>query len=242
MIELASTDSLCYLPSDEMAKYIEAKEEIEEYLNSLLVNVNSNLYRISSRIKSLNSVLGKLERKNFSPSFYNIIDNIHDISGIRVVFGEFDRETTLYEYDSCLENSSLDIIKKLASEKSKNPYNHQHNMTYYLIDRILNDNKYKVFVDKNGEVKNKDYIRNPKPSGYSSYHIILVASNGKCVEIQVRNLCQHLWSVLEHKVIYKNDSSVSPEEKIQFMNCANYINNFGFHGMNGKTLNYNSLV
>ena len=214
-----------YLPKDELELYIDAMNEIEGYLCSLLGNLDSNSYRTSSRIKSLDSVIGKLNKKEISYSTGNILDNIHDISGVRVVFGQFDNDISLKEFDSVLEDKSLESVELIADKKCENPYNRQNYMTYFLVDRILSDGKYRVFIDKNGDVKSKDYIREPKPSGYSSYHLILVASNGKCVEVQIRNLCQHLWSVLEHKVIYKNKAGASSEQKKSFKYFADFINN-----------------
>ncbi|MCL2576236.1 MAG: GTP pyrophosphokinase family protein [Defluviitaleaceae bacterium] len=56
----------------------------------------------------------------------------------------------------------------------------------------------------------KDYVTNPKPSGYRSYHIILevpVFYSGRIenvkAEIQIRTEAMNFWSTLEHKVRYK---------------------------------------
>jgi len=214
-----------YLPQNELELYISAKDEIEEYLSLLLRDIGSDYYRISSRIKTFDSVVGKLNKKNVGYSIDNIKENIHDISGVRVVFGNFDENISLKEFDFDLESKSLEDVEIMVDKKCEEPYNRQNYMTYLLVDRILADGKYRVFIDKNGDVKSKDYIRDPKPSGYSSFHIILVASNGKCVEVQIRNLCQHLWSVLEHKVIYKGKEEVTVEEKQSFRYFADVINN-----------------
>ena len=48
-----------------------------------------------------------------------------------------------------------------------------------------------------------DYISNPKDSGYESLHFVIVGSNGYPIEVQARNLCQHVWSILQHKEVYK---------------------------------------
>ena len=60
-------------------------------------------------------------------------------------------------------------------------------------------------------VTEKDYISNPKESGYRSYHII-VKNNVKLgeeekeyySEIQIRTLLQDVWSTFEHEIVYKN--------------------------------------
>ena len=56
----------------------------------------------------------------------------------------------------------------------------------------------------------KDYIANPKPSGYKSYHMIVtipvyfsdrvVATK---IEIQIRTIGMDFWASLEHKIYYK---------------------------------------
>ncbi|HHX61282.1 MAG TPA: GTP pyrophosphokinase family protein [Epulopiscium sp.] len=60
----------------------------------------------------------------------------------------------------------------------------------------------------------KDYIENPKPSGYRSLHIIVeskVILSDQVVwvpaEIQVRTLSMDFWASLEHKLQYKYKNS-----------------------------------
>jgi len=59
-------------------------------------------------------------------------------------------------------------------------------------------------------LKEKDFISNPKPSGYRSYHMILeipVFYSGQTenvtVEIQIRTEAMNFWATLEHKARYK---------------------------------------
>lgn len=56
----------------------------------------------------------------------------------------------------------------------------------------------------------KDYIKNVKPSGYRSYHIIVYYTvetiNGPKkinVEIQIRTLAMNFWATIEHSLQYK---------------------------------------
>ena len=62
----------------------------------------------------------------------------------------------------------------------------------------------------------KDYIRQAKPNGYRSYHMILLftapfedvdgANPGKfCIEIQLRTIAMDAWAALEHEIKYKHD-------------------------------------
>jgi putative GTP pyrophosphokinase len=61
----------------------------------------------------------------------------------------------------------------------------------------------------------KDYIANPKPSGYKSLHALIeipvFLSTGPVdvtVEVQVRTIAMDFWASLEHKISYKYEGSV----------------------------------
>lgn len=65
-------------------------------------------------------------------------------------------------------------------------------------------------------VKETDYIANPKPSGYKSYHMVLGMPVYRLdgmqyypVEIQFRTLSMDLWASMEHRICYKGQT---PEE------------------------------
>lgn len=56
----------------------------------------------------------------------------------------------------------------------------------------------------------RDYIKNPKPNGYRSYHMIVdipvFFSKGKTpmrAEIQIRTIGMDFWATLEHQIRYK---------------------------------------
>lgn len=59
-------------------------------------------------------------------------------------------------------------------------------------------------------VYEKDYIRNKKPSGYRSYHIIVeypvqtaLGMKRVLAEIQIRTLAMNFWATIEHSLNYK---------------------------------------
>lgn len=76
----------------------------------------------------------------------------------------------------------------------------------------------------------KDYIKNPKPNGYRSYHMVIEVpvffSNKKeavRVEIQIRTIAMDFWASLEHQLKYKKtlEESRSIEEELNI--CAKTI-------------------
>lgn len=80
-------------------------------------------------------------------------------------------------------------------------------------------------------LKEKDYITNPKKSGYSSYHMILEApvtlsknSVYVKVEVQIRTIAMDFWASLEHKMKYKNNKDVSKNVSKELVQCAKIVN------------------
>ena len=59
-------------------------------------------------------------------------------------------------------------------------------------------------------VRTRDYIKNPKPNGYRSFHVIIAVPVYYLdtmeyfpVEIQLRTMTMDLWASMEHRVCYK---------------------------------------
>ena len=70
-------------------------------------------------------------------------------------------------------------------------------------------------------IQEKDYIANPKPSGYRSLHLIVevpifLQNEKKWVraEIQIRTLAMDFWASLEHKLRYKKEMDMQVREEI----------------------------
>lgn len=60
-------------------------------------------------------------------------------------------------------------------------------------------------------VKEKDFIKNPKPNGYRSYHMIIKlpvhlpdCTRELFAEIQLRTIAMDCWAALEHELKYKH--------------------------------------
>ncbi|MCR5486434.1 MAG: GTP pyrophosphokinase family protein [Lachnospiraceae bacterium] len=76
----------------------------------------------------------------------------------------------------------------------------------------------------------KDYIRNPKESGYKSYHMIVSVpiflsdrSVDTRVEIQIRTVAMDFWASLEHKINYKYEGEVPEHIKRELSECAEMV-------------------
>ena len=81
---------------------------------------------------------------------------------------------------------------------------------YMLADCLLSQDDIKL-------IEKKDYIKNPKESGYRSLHLIIEVpiflkneKKSMKVEVQLRTIAMDFWASLEHKLRYKK--SIDPEE------------------------------
>lgn len=85
---------------------------------------------------------------------------------------------------------------------------------YKIVEMLKQDDDLKI-------IKEKDYVSNPKASGYRSYHLIIQIpvklTTGKenvTVEIQIRTMSMDFWASLEHEIVYKYDGNI-PEHVIE---------------------------
>lgn len=81
-------------------------------------------------------------------------------------------------------------------------------------------------------LERKDYIQNPKPSGYRSLHLIvkvpIFLENEKrnmTVEVQLRTIAMDFWASLEHKLRYKKTLPKEQAEQLskELLGCADMI-------------------
>ena len=76
-------------------------------------------------------------------------------------------------------------------------------------------------------LKIKDYIKNPKPNGYRSYHMIVEVPvyltdriSPVRIEVQIRTVAMDLWAGLEHKIYYKSGLEIPQELKDEIKQAA----------------------
>ncbi len=100
----------------------------------------------------------------------------------------------------------------------------------YYIDDIYAIAELLTRHDEMQLVKVKDYIKNPKPSGYRSFHMVLTvpvymstAKKRVPVEIQIRTIAMDFWAALEHQLHYKTGCIVPPSLKQELRECAETI-------------------
>ena len=133
-----------------------------------------------------------------------------------------------------IQSSTLDCIQYTTSRiKSPESVLKKIGNDYSLLHDIIGVRIICSFVDEIYEVKDwivsyfkvveiRDYLKQPKPSGYRSLHVIIKV-DGCLVEIQVRTIALDFWASLEHQIHYKKH--IEDEELIQseLKRCADEI-------------------
>ena len=91
---------------------------------------------------------------------------------------------------------------------------------YSLADALLKQDDI-ILIEK------KDYIKNPKPNGYRSLHIIVgipifLAHEKRVmkVELQLRTIAMDFWASLEHQLRYKKETTFTADMAKELLNCA----------------------
>ncbi|MDD3241965.1 MAG: GTP pyrophosphokinase family protein [Bacilli bacterium] len=128
------------------------------------------------------------------------------------------------------------IMKKLEKKGYNNTIedikNHIHDLIGVRIVCSFLSDVYEIanLIESNSNIKvltKKDYIKNPKESGYTSYHInVLVPiylSNGVEeieAEIQIRTMAMDFWAALDHKIQYKFPMELPLEIEKEMYNCS----------------------
>lgn len=94
---------------------------------------------------------------------------------------------------------------------------------YRIADMISNQSDIKVLAIK-------DYLAHPKPSGYKSYHMIVMVPVylsdrivDTKVEIQIRTIAMDFWASLEHKIQYKFTGEIPQQIADDLLDCANMV-------------------
>lgn len=154
--------------------YEYAMELVEARLRLINADLTEKYHRqvirnMSSRIKTADSIIKKLKKKERSVTFEEAAETLNDIAGIRVV---------CYFCD--------DI--------------------YQVAEAVRNQKDFTI-------LKEKDYVKTPKKSGYQSIHLIVgvpvtynETTNEVRVEIQIRSFAMDYWAELDTQMCYKKDA------------------------------------
>ena len=183
-------------------------EDLDSW-NTVMFLYNAALQEVSTKLNILNEEFQHIHR-------YNPIEHI----GTRIKSPEsIVKKLKKNGHESSIENM-IRYVNDIAGVRLICSFTSD---IYKLAKMIASQNDLKV-------LEIKDYIKNPKESGYKSYHMIVTVPIFLSdhivetkVEIQIRTIAMDFWASLEHKIYYKFEGNAPAYISKQLRECAKMV-------------------
>ena len=186
---------------------LKSYEDVDSW-KTIIFLYNAALKEVGTKLEILNDEFQHVHQ-------YNPIEHIKT----RVKTAEsIVKKLKRYGYETSIENM-VKYINDIAGVRLICSFTSD---IYRLAEMIGNQSDLKV-------LSIKDYIKNPKESGYKSYHMLvsvpIFLSDSVVdtkVEIQIRTIAMDFWASLEHKLRYKKDIPADQAQQLQeeLLACA----------------------
>ena len=195
-----------------MEKPFTLSEGVDSW-NTIIFLYNSALKEVRTKVEILNDEFQQVHQ-------YNPIEYIKS----RIKTPEsIVKKLKRYGYESSIDNM-VNYVNDIAGIRIVCSFTSD---IYKLAEMIGKQNDLTV-------ISIKDYIKNPKPNGYRSYHMILSVEapyedvrgdnpGHFFVEIQLRTIAMDSWASLEHEMKYKHHIRNAPLIEQELKRCADEL-------------------
>ncbi len=191
-----------------MENAIKNYEDVDSW-KTIMFLYNAALKEVGTKLEILNDEFQHVHQ-------YNPIEHIKT----RVKTPEsIVKKIRRYGYETSIENM-VKYINDIAGVRLICSFTSD---IYRLAEMIGNQSDLKV-------LSIKDYIKNPKASGYKSYHMLVAVpiflSDSVVetkVEIQIRTIAMDFWASLEHKIYYKFEGNAPDYISKDLRECAQMV-------------------
>ena len=205
-----------------MENAIKNYEDVDSW-KTIMFLYNSALKEVGTKLEILNDEFQHVHQ-------YNPIEHIKT----RVKTPEsIVKKLKRYGYETSIENM-VKYINDIAGVRLICSFTSD---IYRLAEMIGNQSDLKV-------LSIKDYIKNPKASGYKSYHMLvsvpIFLSDSVVdtkVEIQIRTIAMDFWASLEHKIYYKFEGNAPDYISRDLRECAQMVSE-----LDDKMLSLNEAI
>ena len=197
-------------------------EDVDSW-ETIMFLYNSALKEVGTKLEILNDEFQHVHQ-------YNPIEHIKT----RVKTPEsIVKKLRKYGYETSIENM-VKYVNDIAGVRLICSFTSD---IYRLAEMIGNQSDLKVLAIK-------DYIKNPKDSGYKSYHMLvsvpIFLSDSVVdtkVEIQIRTIAMDFWASLEHKIYYKFEGNAPEYISKDLKECAEMVST-----LDDKMLSLNEAI
>ena len=191
-----------------MELVVQRDSDIDNWKEVMLI-YSSALKQISTKLEILNDEFQHVHR-------YNPIEHIKS----RVKTPEsIVKKLKKHGYESTIQNM-VEYVNDIAGIRVICSFTSD---IYQIAEMIRNQSDIKV-------ISIKDYIVNPKKSGYKSYHMLVtipVYLSDRIVDtkvkIQIRTVAMDFWASLEHKINYKFEGNAPDHIRNELVECARMV-------------------
>ncbi|MBQ4301372.1 MAG: GTP pyrophosphokinase family protein [Lachnospiraceae bacterium] len=190
--------------------------ESKNYFDDSMESWNAVMLIYRSAIKEMNTKIEILNEEFKHVHQYNPIEYVKTrVKAPDSIVKKLKR----YGYEETLQNM-MEYCNDIAGVRIVCSFTSD---IYRLADMIGRQNDVTV-------ISVKDYIKNPKPSGYKSYHMIVtipVFLSDRVVdtkvEIQIRTIAMDFWASLEHKIYYKFEGHAPEYISHDLQECSEIV-------------------
>ena len=183
-------------------------EDVDSW-KTIMFLYNSALKEVGTKLEILNDEFQHVHQ-------YNPIEHIKT----RVKTPEsIVKKLRKYGYETSIENM-VKYVNDIAGVRLICSFTSD---IYRLAEMIGNQSDLKVLAIK-------DYIKNPKDSGYKSYHMLVTVPIflsdrviDTKVEIQIRTMAMDFWASLEHKIYYKFEGNAPDYISRDLRECSGIV-------------------
>lgn len=204
--------------------------EINTKLNEGIDSWKTVIFLYNSALKEVGTKLEILNDEFLHVHQYNPIEYIKSrIKSAESIVKKLKR----YGYESTIDNM-VNYVNDIAGIRIVCSFTSD---IYRMAEMIGKQNDLTV-------VSVKDYIKNPKESGYKSYHMLVTVPIflsdrvvDTKVEIQIRTIAMDFWASLEHKIYYKFEGNAPEYISRDLQECAGIVSM-----LDAKMLSLNEAV
>ena len=181
-------------------------EKLAEEMSTLMVYYRCAIMEVETKLKVLNEEFSLKHDRN---PINSIKSRLKSFSSIRE---KLQREGIMATPDQ-IEKNLNDIagVRVICSFLDD---------VYDIAEALLKQDDIRI-------IRVKDYIKNPKPNGYRSLHLIIEIpiflqheKHMVKVEIQLRTIAQDFWASLEHQMRYKKNFEFTEAMGKELLECA----------------------
>ncbi len=204
-------------------KAIDVIDESSDGWKTMMLLYNSALKEIATKIEILNEEFQHVHRYN--PYEY-VKKRLKTPDSIQKKLRRNGYEPTIRNMvEYCNDIAGIRIVCSFTPD------------IYMIAEMLKRQNDLNVLVTK-------DYIANPKESGYRSYHMIVevpIFLSDRVVdtkvEIQIRTIAMDFWASLEHKIYYKFEGNAPAYISQDLQECSEMV-----HELDQRMLRLNIAI